>query len=73
MPTVSIQGFSTARADLLKTLSGQGFELNRDSLEEVSRRELSPSRALKAERNLANNRNVEFFYIGNPKTRLRLQ
>ena len=66
----SIQGFSPGKgADLLKTLSGQGFDLNRDSLEEVSRtRELiTLLRALKAERNLANNRNVEFFYIGNPE------
>ena len=65
----TIQEFSPGKgADLLKKLSEKGFELNNDSLEEVSRtRELiTLLRALKAERNLANNRNVEFFYVSNP-------
>ena len=64
----SIQGFSSGKgADLLGTLSGYGFDLNRESLEEVSKtRELiTLLRALKAERNLANNRKVEFFFVGN--------
>ena len=63
----SIQNFSAGNAaDLVKKLSEQGFDLNHDSLEEVSKtRELiTLLRALKAERNLANNRNVEFFYVG---------
>jgi valyl-tRNA synthetase len=66
----SIQGFSPGKgADLKSVLSGQGFDLNPESLEEVSKtRELTTLlRALKAERNLANNRNVEFLYLGNPE------
>ena len=62
----TIQGVSPGKgADLLGTLSGQGFDLDRASLEEVSKtRELiTLLRALKAERNLANNRNVEFFFV----------
>lgn len=63
----TIQVFSPGKgADLLKKLSEQGFDLKNESLEEVSKtRELiTLLRALKAEHNLANNRNVEFFYLG---------
>ena len=66
----SIQGFSPGKgADLINTLRKQGFELDPKSLDEVSRtRELIKHlRALKAERNLSNNRQVEFFYVTNPK------
>ena len=66
----SIQGFSPGKgADLLSTLNGQGFELDSKSLDEVSKtRELiTHLRALKAERNLSNNRQVEFFYVANPE------
>ena len=63
----SIQGFSSGRSRFARHLKWVWFDLNRESLEEVSKtRELiTLLRALKAERNLANNRKVEFFFVGN--------
>ena len=66
----SIQDFSPGNgAEFLSTLSGLGFDLNSESLNEVSKtRDLvTLLRALKAERNLANNRETEFFFVGSPE------
>ena len=66
----SIQGFSPGKGTaFIQSLSNLGLDLQPDSLVEVAKiRELvTDLRALKAERNLSNNKLVEFFYIGNEK------
>ena len=64
----SIQGFSPGSGkQFLETLAKQGISPNKSSLEEVNKiRELvTQLRALKAERNQSNNREAEFFFLGN--------
>jgi valyl-tRNA synthetase len=61
----SIQGFSAGTGlQIHQQISERGIYLEQKSLEEVrmTRETTTQIRALKAERNLSNNRNVEFFF-----------
>lgn len=72
----SIQGVSPGKGDeFIQALSKLGLDLDSDSLDQVSRiRELiTHLRALKSERNLSNNKKVEFLFIGNDIDEITVQ